>query len=141
MNKIKNDDIFPRAKKEYVKKSQLTGYEAECATTKADLYRELKDTYHLPDIHAKGVTKEYLKRVKNKQVFTVERVEIQSYLIKESVQSRILRYQFRTEVEYERLNALLRSRNKFELGFDTTKGYPNEKWLMEVIRYSDPLNF
>ena len=141
MDKLKNDDIFPRAKKEYVKKSQLTGYEADCAKPKSELYRDLMELYHLPDIHAKGVTKEYLMRVKNKQVFTVERVQIQSYLVKESCQKRILRYQFRTEVEYERLNALLRSRNKYELGFDTTKGYPNEKWLMEVIRYCDPLNF
>ena len=104
------------------------------------MHRDLSNEYHLPDVKSKGCTKEYLAKVLSNSVYTVDRIKIKQFLVQELEYKRVLKYQWRNDVEYKRLDDFLKSIGKKPLGFDTKQGYPNEQWLMEIARYEDPLN-
>ena len=108
--------------------------------SKMEMWKELGDRFHLPDYKSPGCTKEYLRLVEADRVYRVDRIKLQTYLVGELPKNRGLKYQWRNDVEYARFDVYLRSIGKKPLGFDTQRGYPNEKWLMEVLRYEDPLN-
>ena len=103
--------------------------------SKMQMWKELADQFHLPDYKSPGCTKEYLKLVAADRVYRVDRIKLQKYLVEELLKNRGLKYQWRNDVEYARLDIYLKSINEKPLGFDTQRGYPNEKWLMEVLRY------
>ena len=131
---------LPRPLKTPIKASEQIGGQTIETKTMMEMWREISGDLHLPDPKSKGCTKEYLKLVAANKVYRVERVKIQQYLVQETPQRRILKYQWRTDVEYARLDVYLKSLGKKPLGFDIKRGYPNEKWLMEIVRYEDPLN-
>ena len=104
------------------------------------MHRDLSHDYHLPDVKSKGCTKEYLNKVFTNSVYTVDRIKIKQFLVQELEYKRVLKYQWRNDVEYKRLDAFLKSIGRKPLGFNLEDGYPNEQWLMEIARYEDPLN-
>ena len=131
---------FSRPLKKKPKKKDQIGGEPEETKTKMDIYRELAATYYLPDWRSRGCTKAYLRGVKNNICYRVERVKILQYLIMDKQKDRELKYQWRTDVEYPRMENYWHTLGRNKLGFDLTRGYPNEKWLMEILRYEDPAN-
>ena len=131
---------LPRPLKTPIKASEQIGGQTIETKTKMDMWREISGYLHLPDPKSKGCTKEYLKLVAANKVYRVERVKIQQYLVQETPQRRMLKYQWRTDVEYPRMENYWQTLGRNKLGFDLTRGYPNEKWLMEILRYEDPAN-
>ena len=131
---------FNRPLKLPISKEGETGANRLEEKSKMEMWRELSERFHLPDYKSQGCTKEYLKLVQADRVYRVDRIKLKQYLIQELPHKRGLKYQWRNDVEYERLNTYFSSIGKKPLGFDTKRGYPNEKWLMEVLRYEDPLN-
>ena len=131
---------FARPQKTSISAANQGGALENQTKSRMDMWRELSQKIYLPDAKSKGCTKDYLKKVAEDKVYSVSRVKIGKYLVEEVPEKRVLRYQWRTEVEYPRLEAYLSSLNKKPLGFDIDTGYPNEKWLMEIVRYEDPMN-
>ena len=77
-----------------------------------EMWREISAIHHLPDVKSKGCTKEYLKLVAGNKVYQADRVKINQYLVQELPKKRILKYQWRSDVEYHRLDAFLKSLGK-----------------------------
>ena len=106
---------------------------------KNELYEIVSSNYMLPPVNSKGITREYLLKVKNGEVFRVENMDYKQfeYNLNKSHQKKV--GIINNSLLVKKLNILLRERRQPELGF-TEFDLPEQSWLYKVARYIDRTN-
>jgi hypothetical protein len=107
--------------------------------TKAQIYSTLNNQYLLPAKDSRGVSKRYLARVHSNEVFRVGKIAILQFeatLVPEDVQKHNF---LNVSIMVARLNQLLQLLHLPQLGFDAGN-YPDEEWVLRIIRYIDGYN-
>ena len=106
---------------------------------KNELYEIVSANYMLPPANSKGITREYLLKVKNGEVFRVENMEYKQFEfnLNKSHQKKV--GIINNSLLVKKLNILLRERRQPELGF-TEFDLPEQSWLYKVARFIDRTN-
>lgn len=107
--------------------------------TKSQLYRQLADTYFLPAIDSKGVTRKYLLGVIKHRFYRVDYMILKKFEseIKPSLMKRVSFVSLHDLVI--RLNKYLEETGQPGLGFPAGI-VPEEEWILRLTRYIDPGN-
>jgi hypothetical protein len=107
--------------------------------SKNAIYKMLLTRWFLPDKNARGVTRSYLINVDQAQVFRIERQTILEWEARLTADEMIKASFLSLPTCVEKINHHLQQLQHRTLGF-TRLNYPDESWLLRIIRYVDPFN-
>ena len=68
------------------------------------------------------------------------RKDVNVYVSKLSTKEMLLRHKLRLRVEVKRFDEFLRSKGEKKTGWSTEKGFPDEKFFLKVLKFTDPKN-
>lgn len=107
--------------------------------TKSQIFKNLSLDYFLPQKESRAVSRTYLSRVHQNQVYRIERVALLQFeaILQEDELARAANQN--VTILIERADSLLRQLGQRELGF-LPGTYPDEGWLYRIIRFIDPSN-
>lgn len=106
---------------------------------KNELYELVSKDYFLPPCTSRGVSREYLLKVKEGKVFRITNTEWKNFEFKLSKEQFRKGNMINNAILMRKLNRLLKSYNKAEMGFDEYN-IPEQNWLYKVARYIDRTN-
>ena len=106
---------------------------------KHELYEIVSANYMVPPVNSKGITREYLLKVRSGEVFRVENMEHKQFEfnLNKSHQKKV--GIINNCLLVKKLNILLRERRQPEIGF-TEFDLPEQSWLYKVARFIDRTN-
>lgn len=107
--------------------------------SKKQLYLKLSDEYYLPSLRSQGMTRRYLLKVQNNQVFRAHAVSVKRCLA-ELKNSQLTKFkEVNVAVSYQRIDNLLKEMKLPCLVFEPHET-PEAAWLYAIARYLDPNN-
>lgn len=106
---------------------------------KNEVYDLVAEEYFLPPSASRGVTREYLLKVRQGEVFGVSNTNMKNFEFKLTKGQLRKSLMISNPVLVRKLNLLLESRGQKPLGFDEFN-VPEQNWLYKVARYIDRTN-
>jgi hypothetical protein len=107
--------------------------------SKNELYEIIAEEYLLPPVSSKSVTREYLLKVRNGEVFRITHNDYKNFeFTLNKSHSRKIGI-INNALLVKKLNDLLEDREEPELGF-TEYDLPEQNWLYKIARYIDKTN-
>ena len=105
--------------------------------SKKQLYLKLSDEYYLPSLRSQGMTRRYLLKVLNNQVFRAHAISVKRCLA-ELKNSQLTKFkEVNVAISYQRIDNMLKEMNLPCLGFEAHET-PEASWLYALARYLDP---
>ena len=107
--------------------------------TKKEVFEIVNEDYMVAPVDSKGMTREYLLKVKDGEVFRIKNAEYKlfEFGLEKSHSKKV--GIINNSLLVRKLNLLLLERGEKELGF-TEFDLPNEAWLYKVARFIDRTN-
>ena len=107
--------------------------------SKTEIYEIVSADYILPPCTAKGITREYLLKVKNGEVFRLLNTDYKKfeYPLNKAQMRKI--GTVNNALLVKKLNLLLKLKGQNDLGY-TEFNLPEQVWLYKIARYIDPTN-
>lgn len=106
---------------------------------KHELYEEVTKIWMLPPLESKGLTREYLLRVRDDEVFRVTTTEYKHFEVNLNKKQQKKVGIVNNALLVRKLNILLKSKGQKDLGF-TEYNLPDQDWLYKVARFIDASN-
>ena len=106
---------------------------------KNELYDLVASEFLLPPCTSKGVTREYLLKVRRGEVFRVTNQEWKTFEYKLEKKHHRKSMLVNNPILVRKINLLLKSEGRLDLGFDEFN-VPEQNWLYKVARYIDRTN-
>lgn len=128
---------FSQDLKQY-KRESTEGKDTE-NLSKNELYELVNEIYMVPPVNSKGVTREYLLKVRDGSVFRVTLIDYKQFEFNlDKAHSKKIAV-INNALLVKKLNILLKEREQPELGFNEFD-LPEQNWLFKVARYIDRTN-
>lgn len=104
---------------------------------KKDLYEMVSETWYIPPYQSRGVTREYLLKVRRNQVYRVSTSDIKHFEVALRPEHHRKAQGMGHAVLIRKLNILLEMTHRNPLGFSEQE-IPDQNWLHRVARHIDP---
>lgn len=107
--------------------------------SKAQLYSRVSQAYCIPDRACRATSRAYLVSVFTGTVFRVDRFNLLQFEARLQLDELVKNGSYNVTILIERLSLLLTQLGNLPLGFKVG-AFPDEAWLMRVVRFVDPSN-
>ena len=107
--------------------------------SKNELYDMVAEHYMLPPANSKGISREYLLKVRDNQIFRVTNQDFKQFDFTLTKNHLKKIGTMNNSLLVRKLNRLLSMKGEKELGY-TEFDLPEQTWLYKVARYIDPTN-